>query len=448
MDIEVNMPSIGGLWGEIGIFMGLMVLSAFFSAGETAMTGASRARMAALEDDGNKQAELVNKLRERKDSLIGAMLLGNNFINILASAFATSVLLRVFGENGVAIATIGVTFMVLVFAEVMPKTYALMHPDRLALFMARPVAVVVAVFSPVTATVSRIVRITFHILKIDEGVHSAEAQEEELRGAIELFGTTSDVDADAFEQEKGAMLRSILDLANVSVEEIMVHRKNLRMINADAPMNQIVDDVMHSAFTRLPVWKGTPDNIIGVMHAKLLLSEWRKCNGDLEKLDLKNAMFEPWFIPQSTTLFDQLQAFRKRREHFAIMVDEYGALKGVITLEDILEEIVGQIDDEHDIVVTGVYPQPDGAYVVDGKVTIRDLNRDLDWELPDEEYSTVAGLLLYESQRIPAAGQVYTFHGFRFEIMKKLRNQITLVRITPPREDSPAQNAKAYGTEG
>ena len=230
------------------------------------------------------------------------------------------------------------------------------------------------------------------------------------------------------------MLRSILDLADVNVEKIMVHRKNVRMINADQPVEKIVDDVMHSSFTRLPVWKESPDNIIGVVHTKLLLQELRLCGGDVSKLDLNRAMMEPWFIPETATLFDQLQEFRRRREHFAIMVDEYGSLMGVVTLEDILEEIVGQIDDEHDIAVEGVRPQADGSYLVDGKVTIRDLVRDLGWDsLPqDDDYATVGGLILFESQRIPSVGQSFTFHGFRFDILKKQRNQITVVKVTPP----------------
>lgn len=422
----------GNLWFELAAFIALIAGSAFFSCTETAMTAASRARMMALENDGNKKAALVNKLRERKDRLIGALLLGNNFINIFASAFATSVMIQVFGEKGIVYATIGVTAAVLVFAEVMPKTYALMHPDKLALLFARPVAVVVSLFSPVTHTVAQIVNLTFKLFRVDKAGNTSEAQEEELRGAIDLLGEESDGREG---QEQKAMLRSILDLADIEVEKIMVHRKNVRMINADTPVGKIVDEVLHSAFTRLPVWKDNQDNIIGIVHTKLLLQEIRNCNGDVSKVNLKNAMMDPWFIPESTTLFDQLQAFRRRREHFAVMVDEYGALSGVVTLEDILEEIVGQIDDEHDVAVTGVKPQPDGSFLVDGKVTIRDLNREMDWGLPDEEYSTIAGLLLFESQRIPQVGQTYTFFDCHFDILKKHRNQITLVRVIPPRDE-------------
>lgn len=436
--MDINIGTGGNFWLNLSIFAALIAASGYFSAAETSLTGASRARMAALESDGDPRAALVNRLRERKDAMMGALLFGNNLLNIFASAFATAVLMDIFGESGVAVATMGVTLAVLIFAEVAPKTYALTHADSLALHLARSVSVVMALFSPVTRAVSKIVGGVFRLLRIEAGNISETVREEELRGAIALFKGTVDEDT---EQEKGAMLRSILDLFDVKVEDIMIHRRNLRAINADWPASRIVDEVLHSAYSRLPVYRDNPDNIVGVLHVKLLLNELRRCGGDLGRMNINNAMLEPWFIPDSATLFEQLQEFRRRREHFAIMVDEYGVLKGVVTLEDILEEIVGQIDDEHDVVVSGVHAQLDGSFVVDGKVTIRDLNREFDWGLPDEHYSTLAGLLLHESQRIPGVGQVFSFHGFRFEILKRQRNQITSVRVTPPRREPPAHAA-------
>lgn len=414
-------------WFELmGMFL-LISCSGFFAGSETALTAASRARLLTLETDGNSRARLVNKLLKKKDKLISSLLFGNTLVNIMASALATSILIKIFGEAGVAYATIGVTTLVLIFGEVMPKTYALINHDRLSLFVAPAVSVIVSIFSPITYGVARIVKGLFWIFNIKMHVNIEEC-EEELRGAIQMFNKTMKVGEN---QEKGAMLRSILDLADVKVEEVMVHRKDVHTINADLPIQQIIDEVMHITFTRLPVWKESPDNIIGVIHIKLLLREVRRCNGDFSKVILANMIMNPWFIPESTTLFDQLQAFRKRGEHFSIMVDEYGAFMGVVTLEDILEEIVGEISDEHDVEVTGVRPQTDGSYIVEGKVTIRDLNRELDWGLPDEEYSTIAGLLLFESQRIPDVGQTYTFFNFSFKILRKQKNQISLVRITP-----------------
>ena len=432
-------------WFELVGFVCMLLASGFFAGAETALTGASRARMVALEADGNKMASLVLHLREKKEQLISALLLGNSFMNIFASALATSVLVQVLGENtGVVVATMGVTVIVFIFAEVVPKTYALMHADRMALALAVPVRIVIALFSPVTITVGKVVGVMFKAFGVDTHGHSETAHEEELRGAIELFKESEEeVPSD---QGKGAMMRSIMDLADVKVEKIMIHRRSVNMINLAMPVAQIVDEVLHSAYTRIPAWRDSPDNIVGVVHTKLLLQELRHCNGDVSKINMQAAMMEPWFIPESTTVFDQLQAFRRRREHFAIMVDEYGVVTGMITMEDILEEIVGQIDDEHDVAVSGLRIQPDGSYVIDGKVTIRDLNRDLGWSLPDDDYSTVAGLVLFESQRIPKVGQVFHFFECRFEIVKKQRNQVMLVKVTPLSATAPGltQHKEAY----
>lgn len=419
------------IYFEIGGLVLLLLAAAFFAGSETALTAASRARMHTLDNDGDERAKLVNRLRERKEKLIGALLLGNTLVSVSVGSLATSATLSTLGEAFVLPVTFCVAVLMLVFSEVMPKTYALIHADKMALRMARSVSWSVAVFSPVTHAVEKVVNGLFYLMGVDRSGHTTEHQEEELRGAINMLGT-HDEDLDGKDgQQRRAMLRSILDLADVTVEKIMVHRKNVRTIDASLPVARIVDEVLHSSFTRMPAWKDNPDNIVGIIHARLLLQEMRHCNGDVTKVNINNAMLDPWFVPESTTLFDQLEAFRKRREHFALMVDEYGALMGVVTMEDILEEIVGQIDDEHDLAVSGVRPQPDGSFILDGKVTIRDLNRELDWGIPDEDYSTVAGLLLFESQRIPSVGQTFSFYGFRFEILKKQRNQVTSVRVTP-----------------
>jgi Mg2+/Co2+ transporter CorB len=415
------------------LYAGLVTMSAFFAGAETALTGASRPRMTAMEDDGNKRAALVNRMREKKEMLIGGLLLGNTLSHVAASALAASVMIGLFGTKGVVYATFITSTMLLIFGEVVPKTYAMIHADRMSLSISPAINFFIRVCYPVLYAVEHSVHWTFRIFGISHPMQT-ENHEEELRGAIALLEETNDT---GMEQEKSAMLRSILDLADVKVEEIMVHRRNVRMVNADWPVQKIVDEVLHSTLTRLPVWRGTPDNIVGVVHARLLLSEMRRCGGELSRINIANAMMEPWFIPDSATLFEQLQEFRRRHEHFAVMVDEYGALKGVVTLEDILEEIVGEIDDEHDKSVSGVHAQLDGSFVVDGKVTIRDLNREFDWKLPDEDYSTLAGLLLHETQRIPGVGQTFTFFGFLFEVLKRQRNQITSIRITPAPKESP-----------
>jgi Mg2+/Co2+ transporter CorB len=212
----------------------------------------------------------------------------------------------------------------------------------------------------------------------------------------------------------------------------MVHRKNVTMFNIEDPIEGIVEQVLDSPYTRIPFWRDNPDNIVGVLHAKLLLRALRKSEGDVGKIDLSEVMMEPRFIPESTALNEQLQAFRANKEHFAVVIDEYGSFMGIVTLEDILEEIVGDIDDEHDETMQGVKVLAGNRYMVDGTVTIRDLNRGFNWDLPDEEYSTLAGLILYESQTIPKVGQSFRYHGFTFDVVKRHKNQITMIRITPP----------------
>lgn len=253
-----------------------------------------------------------------------------------------------------------------------------------------------------------------------------------LRSAIEEHTGEAGDEGAEIRQER-AMLRSILDLAEVTVGAVMTHRRDMVTIDADLPPGEIVDAALASPFTRLPLWRDEPDNIVGVVHAKSLLRAVRAASGTLDDLRVETLASKPWFVPDATSLLDQLTAFRARREHFALVVDEYGTLLGLVTLEDILEEIVGDITDELDTNVAGVFPQPDGSYVVDGKVTVRDLNRQFEWHLPDEEdYSTIAGLVIYEARRIPEVGQTFTFFGFRFEILKRQRNQIQTLRIMPP----------------
>ncbi len=424
------------LWFAGGAILVLLMLSAFFSGSETALTAASRARLHALEQEGNARASVVNRLLAARERLIGALLLGNNLVNILASSVATGVLIALFGDAGVAYATLAMTLLVLVFAEVMPKTYALNHADRVALAIGPIIRMIVILFGPITAAITWIIVGLFNLLGIKTDPSNTVTSIEELRGQIELHrGGVEEAEEEPEETKaERAMLRSILELGNVDVSQIMTHRRNVVMVDASQPAEKIVADVLESPFTRIPVWVKEPDNIVGVIHAKALLRAVDGCHGDLSKLDVMTVAAKPWFIPDTTTLLDQLQTFRRRREHFALVVDEYGAIMGVVTLEDILEEIVGDIVDEHDRVVAGVRALPNHSFIIDGTVPIRDLNREFEWRLPDSDYATIAGLVLHESRRIPDVGQTFTFYDFRFEILRRQRNQITLLKVTPPEE--------------
>jgi Mg2+/Co2+ transporter CorB len=420
----------------------LLVLSAFFSGSETSLTAASRLRMHNLEQSGEGRGKLVNELLAHKERLIGAILLGNNLVNIMASALATSILIGFFGEAGVVYATISMTLLVLIFAEVLPKTYAFHNADRLALKVAPILKPVVVLLAPVTQGIQLIVRGTLRLFGIKLGATLApDAAEEELRGAIDLH--TGESDEEDHERE---MLRSILDLAEVWVEEIMIHRQDVSAINIELPPETIVDEVLASPYTRFPLWREKPDNIVGVLHAKALLRAMRSAGEDPARIDVEEVAGDPWFIPETTDLLSQLQAFRSRHEHFAIVVDEYGEFLGVVTLEDILEEIVGDIADEHDVEIEGVQVEDGGGVVIDGRVTIRDLNRRFGWRLPSGEAATIAGLVLYEARAIPREGQVFAFHGFSFEILQRKRNQLTLIRLTPLGQGAPKEDAGAAVT--
>lgn len=412
----------------LGVIALLILLSGFFSGSETALTAASKARLSQLARKGSTRAATVVALKDKSDSLIGAILIGNNIANILASALATSAMIALIGENGVAIATLVMTVLVVVFAEVLPKTYAINNADKMALFVGPVVRALVLVLTPFTWATRVIVSATLKLFGVSVAAGLGhDEREEELRGLIEMHA-----DGGQEVDHERAMLRSILDLADVEVEEIMTHRGAVRLIDADAPIDELLAQVLESPFTRLPLYREEQDNIVGVLHVKALLRAIRAAKGMTpEDFDVMAIAAEPWFIPDTTTLLDQLQAFRERREHFAVVVDEYGSFMGVVTLEDILEEIVGDILDEHDVAVSGVRPQPDGSYVVEGSVTLRDLNREFEWDLPDEEASTIAGLVLYEARKIPEVGQEFSFHGFRFRILRRHRNQMTLLRMTP-----------------
>ena len=404
-----------------------IVAAAFFAGAETALTAASRARMHALEMAGDKRAKLVNRLIGMRGRLISAMLLGGQFVTIGSSAIATSVMLDLYGDRGVWAATIVMTTLIVVFGEVTPKTIAIAYPDRVSLFIAPLVLFFVTVFGPIVSAVEALVRgflrlCGVSLIETDPGVTGHE----ELMGAVDILHREGGV-----EREERDMFGGLLELAEIPVSDIMMHRTKMRLIDVDLPPEEVVREVIDSPYTRMPLWRGEPDNIVGVLHAKDLLRAYVAAGADAEKLNIGELMQEPWFIPESTTLRDQLQAFLRRGTHSALVVDEYGVVQGLVTLEDIIEEIVGDIRDEHDEAVLGVRRQRDGSVVVEGSVTIRDLNRAMGWNLPDEEAATVAGLVIHEARAIPEPRQTFSFHGFRFEVLRRQRNRIAALRITP-----------------
>jgi Mg2+/Co2+ transporter CorB len=421
-------------WITTVAILALILASAFFSGSETALTAASRAKLKTQADKGGSGAVAAMKLTEDRERLIGALLLGNNVVNILSSALATALLTRLFGDSGVALATLLMTALVLIFGEVMPKTLAITYPEPVAVRVAPIVRVLTFLLAPVVTVVRLLARVLLRLFGVRASAEdNLLALREEIVGAIALGHSEG-----AVEKENRDRLLGALDLGERTVDEIMRHRRQIEMLDADQPPDALLTQVLASSHTRLPVYRGSDDNILGVVHAKDLLREVdRLVRGEtpegLEALDIAKVAMKPYFIPETTSLDEQMREFLKRRTHFALVVDEYGGLQGLITLEDILEEIVGEITDEHDVVSRegSLQRAEDGACLVDGAMTIRDLNRATDWQLPDDEANTIAGLVIHEAMMIPAEGQVFSFHGFRFEVLARRENRITRLKIRP-----------------
>jgi Mg2+/Co2+ transporter CorB len=414
-------------WVSLVVVLVCLLLSFFFAGSETALTASSRARMLRLEKQGNRQAAVVNRLMAQRERLIGALLFGNNAVNIAATSLASSILFVWFGDVGVIYATVIMTVVVVVFSEVLPKTAAINTPDRIALMVARPMDIIVRVLGPILMGIEALVRLLLRWVGIRVGENQPIlSAHEELRGAVDLLHREGGV-----EKHDRDMFGGLLDLRELEVSDVMIHRTEMIMLNADDPPEQVVRAAIEAPVTRVPLWRDSQENIVGVLHMKDLLRALQVAGAEPETIDVMKIASPPWFVPDTTPLAEQLKAFRRRRTPFALVVDEYGEVMGLVTLEDILEEIVGDITDEHDVAVPGVRPQPDGSVHVEGAVPIRDLNRAMDWNLPDAEATTIAGLVIHEARSIPEPGQSFTFHGFRFRVLRRHRNRITALRITP-----------------
>ena len=398
----------------------LILLSAFFSSSETALTAVSEARIHELALQGNKRANTIEKILAKKEKMISTILIGNNLVNIVVSVYATSFAISFFGEFDLIFVTILLTIFLVIFAEVMPKTYAFNNADKLALAVAPVINFFIFILTPATFITEMLAKLVSKPKIKDE-----DAKTEELRGMIRLHAGN-----ESRGKERSKMMSSMLDMDEVTIEAVMTHRGGVTMIDIAEEPEEAFKIIGESPYTRIPIYSGTPDNIIGILHAKELFRTLRRRNfKDIRNVKLSELMSQPYFAPETTLLLDQLEVFKTRREHFAVVVDEYGDFRGIVTLEDIIEEIVGEIDDETDIKVKGVKSQPDGSFIIDGSVTIRDLNRSLGWHLPDQNANTIAGLVLYESKTIPEPGQEFRFHNIRFRILQKKANFISQLRL-------------------
>jgi CBS domain containing-hemolysin-like protein len=419
----------------------LLAANAFFVAAEFAIVKVRGIRVEALAEQGSAVARMTLRILRNVEAYLSACQLGITMASLglgwigePAVAALLEPLFRELGIGDAALHTISFLLGFLLFSslhivvgEQVPKTFAIRKPEPVALWIAYPLHAFYLIFFPLNWALNRASRAILTLLKVAEVSHHDVFSGEELRDLIDLSRQHGMVG----KQERD-MLGGILDLAGVEVSEVMTHRKDMTTIDADAPPEQIFDQVVSSPYTRLPLWRGDPDSIIGVLHAKDLLARVRSNPANLAGLDVAALATPPWFIPDTTALLHQLLAFRQRRSHLAFVVDEYGDLEGLVTLEDILEEIVGEITDEKDVETVGIETLPDGSVLVSGWITVRDLNRHFGWKLPHEEATTIAGLVIYEARMIPEVGQSFAFHDFRFEVLRRQRNQIVLLKIAPP----------------
>ena len=403
----------------------LLILSGFFSGSETALTASIRSRLTGLSNKGHKNAKTAIELLNKKESLIGAILLGNNLVNILASALATSLSIKIFGDTGVAYAVIIMTALIVIFAEILPKTYALTNSEKLALTVSPIFRPIVYLLWPVTWMMEKIVFFILSIFKIKlEKNMRVLSVEDEIRGTLDLHHKEGRL----YKSDKD-MVTGVLDLAEVTVEDVMVHRSNMFTVNIDDDPKKILNSVINSSFTRIPVWQNNDENIIGIIHSKHLLKIMSQ-NRDITRSDMMQSLIKPLFIPETTSLKEQLKMHLNTKKKLAIVVDEYGVLMGMISLEDIMEEIVGDITDEIDEGLTTVVKNEDGTLTINGGTEIRDINRIYNWDLPEEEANTLSGLIVHESRSFPTEGQVFNYYGFIFEILEVKDNLIHKIKVS------------------
>ena len=404
---------------EIIVIFFLLLLSAFFSSSETAITRISDAKIHQWDEKKNKRIKKAKHLLSKREKVIGTLLLGNNIVNILASALATSILINLFGDKGIIYATIIMTSLIFIFAEVLPKTYAIRESEKLIIYSAPIIIFFTKILSPINILVQ--ILISF-LLKLANKENNNNDWKQNLKGAILLANNQGNV-----KKYDRIMLESILDLHEVKVSEIMTHRKNIESLNILENIDNIIYLALKSRFTRLPLWRDNPDNIIGTLHIKDLL----RAKNINNNINLNSLMQRPLFISENTSLSEQLNKFKKETNQMAFVIDEYGDLQGLITLEDVLEEIVGEIFDEFDKQTLTPKILDDKSVSVDGTMTIRDLNRLTDWNLPDDDAATIAGLVIDVAQKLPEINETVKIENFYFKVLERQRTRITKINIKP-----------------
>jgi len=397
----------------------LLLLSAFFSSSETALMALNRYRLRHLANEGNKAAQRAQRLLAKPDRLIGIILLGNNLVNISAASLATIIGLRLAGETGVLLATLGLTLVILIFAEVAPKTWAAMKPESIAFPASYPLRALLLLLHPFVAVINWCANLLLMPFGLKQTRHSDHLSRDELRTLVNEAGSR-------FAAHQ-AMLLNILDLDQGSVLDIMVPRNEMTAIDLEDDWDSIVAQISTSFYTRLPVFEGEIDNIVGILHIRTVVQ--RLAAGNLDHNSLRRAVRKPYFVPESTSLPKQLLEFQERERRMALVVDEYGDIQGLLTLDDILEEIVGEFTTEPRQRTRRIRSNRDGSYVIDGGETIRHINRRLNWDLPTGGARTLNGLLTEMLESIPEAGTSVEIEGLRMTITEIQDNAIKSVEV-------------------
>lgn len=421
----MNEAPLGLLYSVLVV---LILLSGFFSSSETGMMSLNRYRLKHLRKQNHRGARRASKLLDRPDRLIGLILIGNNAVNILASAIATVIAIRLWGDAGIAIATIALTLVILVFAEITPKTIAALHPERVAFPASVILLPLMKVMYPVVWLVNSVTNALLRLL----GVDPAAAKEEHV-SSEELRTIVTEAGALIPPRHRG-MLLNILDLEEVSVDDVMVPRNEVYGIDLDDSDEEILRCVQASNHTRLPVWRDDINNIVGVLHMRNISRIIDKQGLDRDALERE--MDKPYFIPESTPLHTQLVHFQKNKLRLAIVVDEYGEVMGIVALEDILEEIVGEFTSRMGDDNETIFAQRDGSYIIAGNANLREVNKSLDWQLPTDGPKTLSGLILEYLESFPDGNAGLAIAGYRFEILELQGNVIQAVRASPVKAKS------------
>jgi CBS domain containing-hemolysin-like protein len=422
----------------LAIFM--LAANAFYVAAEFALVKSRRFRINAMAEQNRFGARLLQKMMGNIEAYLACCQLGITMASLglgwvgepTVSALLKPVLTPLgMPDTALHFTSFLVGFLVfsslhIVVGEQVPKTLAIREPVPVSQWIAYPLYVSFLLFYPLNWLLNTASRSILRMLGVREAPQQEILTDVEIEGLVE-----ASAEHGKMEEGQAEYIQNVFRFGELEVSDVMIHRTEMVTVCADDPPEEIVSAVLKAEFTRIPLWRGTPENIVGILHAKDLLRALKSAEGDFGKIDVMAIALPPWFVPDIRPLSEQLKAFRRRKTHFALVVDEYGEVEGLVTLEDILEEIVGDISDEHDVPMPGVRPQPDGSVNIDGAVPVRDLNRAMDWNLPDDEATTIAGLVIHEARSIPDVGQSFTFHGFRFNVLRKDRNRITALRITP-----------------